>query len=314
MIQDAKKQLTLWMMKNPPWTIVYGLARSLIALGTLLTLLFNPASVFFKTQNQMLSFSDTFSLFLLFPDFRYIEIVKAVCICMLILVVIGWRPRITGFFHWWISYSFQNSAVTLDGGDQVAAVFTLLLLPLTLTDPRKWHWSPYEASFEKRPLEPYYRSLCWATLTIIRIQVAMLYFNSVIAKLMEEEWQNGTAVYYYLNDPMLGLPDALHGLFDFILQSKLVIIPTWGTLIVQTIMFCALFAPKTYWRLILFISIFMHEIFAVMLGLTSFSITVAGILVLFLVPAEKTVALNHYNPLFIRYNFFNKRKGRKLYG
>nr|MDH3091374.1 hypothetical protein [Bacillus velezensis] len=188
------------------------------------------------------------------------------------------------------------------------------LLPLTLTDPRKWHWSPYEASFEKRPLEPYYRSLCWATLTIIRIQVAMLYFNSVIAKLMEEEWQNGTAVYYYLNDPMLGLPDALHGLFDFILQSKLVIIPTWGTLIVQTIMFCALFAPKTYWRLILFISIFMHEIFAVMLGLTSFSITVAGILVLFLVPAEKTVALNHYNPLFIRYNFFNKRKRRKLYG
>ena len=93
----CKKQLTLWMMKNPPWTNVYGLARSLIALGTLLTLLFNPASVFFKTQNQMLSFSDTFSLFLLFPDFRYIEIVKAVCICMLILVVIGWRPRLTGF-------------------------------------------------------------------------------------------------------------------------------------------------------------------------------------------------------------------------
>ncbi|MFH6682314.1 hypothetical protein RI119_04800 [Bacillus amyloliquefaciens] len=105
-------------------------------------------------QNAKLSFSDTFSLFLLFPDFRYIEIVKAVCICILILVVIGWRPRLTGFFHWWISYSFQNSAVTLDGGDQVAAVFTLLLLPLTLTDPRKWHWSPYEASFEKRPLEP----------------------------------------------------------------------------------------------------------------------------------------------------------------
>nr|WGD99913.1 hypothetical protein P5644_16585 [Bacillus velezensis] len=129
MIQDAKKRLTLWMMKNPPWTNVYGLARSLIALGTLLTLLFNPASVFFKTQNQMLSFSDTFSLFLLFPDFRYIEIVKAVCICMLILVVIGWRPRITGFFHWWISYSFQNSAVTLDGGDQVVAVFTLSLAP-----------------------------------------------------------------------------------------------------------------------------------------------------------------------------------------
>nr|MDH3077941.1 hypothetical protein [Bacillus velezensis] len=35
MIQDAKKRLTLWMMKNPPWTNVYGLARSLIALGTL---------------------------------------------------------------------------------------------------------------------------------------------------------------------------------------------------------------------------------------------------------------------------------------
>ncbi|WP_309248286.1 sporulation-delaying protein SdpB family protein [Bacillus nakamurai] len=314
MMQDAKKQLTSWIMENPPWTNVYGLARSLIALGTLLTLLFNPASVFFKTQNQVLDFSNTFSLFLLFPDFQHIEIIKAVCVCILVLVVIGWRPRLTGFFHWWISYSFQNSAVTLDGGDQIAAVFTLLLLPLTLTDPRKWHWAPYEESYAERRLEPYYRSLCWATLTVIRIQVAMLYFNSIVAKLMEEEWQNGTAVYYYLNDPMLGLPDALHGLFDFMLQSKLVMIPTWGTLIVQTIMFCALFAPKKYWRLVLFISIFMHEIFAVMLGLTSFSITVSGILVLFLIPAEKTVAWNHFTKPFFRYNFLNKRNRRKIFG
>ena len=124
----------------------------------------------------------------------------------------------------------------------------------------------------------------------------MLYFNSVIAKLMEEEWQNGTAVYYYLNDPMLGLPDALHGLFDFILQSKLVIIPTWGTLIVQTIMFCALFAPKTYWRLILFISILCTKSLPLCWGLPRFPLRWLVFWSCFGAGRE-TVALNHYNPL-----------------
>ena len=115
----------------------------------------------------------------------------------------------------------------------------------------------------------------------------MLYFNSVIAKLMEEEWQNGTAVYYYLNDPMLGLPDALHGLFDFILQSACHH-PDLGHA------HCANHYVLRFVRSenilasdIVYIH-FMHEIFAVMLGLTSFSITVAGILVLFLVPAENS--------------------------
>ncbi|MFE7378652.1 sporulation-delaying protein SdpB family protein [Bacillus cereus] len=298
-VERLGKQLTNWASNTIPWTNVYGVARSLMALATLLTLLLNDTSVFFKTQDKQLDFSHTFSIFLLSPHFKHIELIKWLCIFILFLVVIGWRPRVTALFHWWIAYSFQNSALTLDGGDQVAAVFTFLLLPIALTDSRKWHWSSYN---DTRKYEIYYRLMALLTINIIRIQVAMLYFNSVAAKLREDDWINGTAVYYYLNDYMLGLPEPLLKLSGFVLNSELVVLPTWGTLIVQTILVCGLFAPKKSWKYILLVGILMHEVFAIMLGLISFSMTVCGILTLYLVPVEKNINFKYCNCFKMLYN------------
>jgi len=48
---------------------------------------------------------------------------------------------ITGALHWYVAYSFINSATVIDGGDHIASILAFLLLPVTLTDTRKWHWS-----------------------------------------------------------------------------------------------------------------------------------------------------------------------------
>lgn len=63
-------------------------------------------------------------------DYMYLNIIKWLAIVLLIIIASGWRPRFTGIIHWWICYSLQNSALTLDGGEQVSAVITLLLILL----------------------------------------------------------------------------------------------------------------------------------------------------------------------------------------
>jgi hypothetical protein len=67
----------------------------------------------------------------------------------------------------------------------------------------------------------------------------------------------------------------------------LVVLPTWGTLILQFTLFAAFFASKKTWKYYLALAIIMHEMFALMLGLTSFSIIMIGALILYLRPLEQ---------------------------
>ena len=270
-------------------TNVYGLARSLIALSTLLTFLLNPVQDLFLPMSgidQYPTGNGLFSLFNLVPDnYIYLSMVKWLFSIILLLIVVGWRPRFTGIIHWYISYSFYTAAATLDGGDQVAVALTFLMIPITLVDSRKWHWNSMEFNNDFSrivAIVPYY---------MIRFQVALIYLHSFLAKVQREEWINGTAVYYYLQDPLFGLNNFVLTLVNPILSSWLVVIPTWGTLIVQLVLFGALFAPKYYWKYYFALGIFMHEIFALMLGLFSFSIAMTGALILYLTPINKELSI-----------------------
>ncbi|RLL39808.1 hypothetical protein D8M04_19835 [Oceanobacillus piezotolerans] len=281
------KKLENWLHNANPWTNVYGLARTLLATSTLLTLLFNPTGNFFKPS----SFSETYpncsnrySIFCLI-DFNDTEliIIKWICILILGIVASGWRPRFTGIFHAWITFSFYNSAVAVDGGEQVATVFSLILLPITLTDNRKWHWQDPPQSRDEIS-----KVIGMTSYYALRVQVAILYFHSVVAKISEEEWIDGTAVWYYIQSPMLGFHPDLLNIFKPLLTTPLIVVPTWGTLILQFILVMALVIDKKYWKYILIAAMFMHEIFAIALGLISFSLAVIAVLLMYLRPLEET--------------------------
>ena len=134
------RKIISFLTKNHAWTNVYGTARSLLALGTLLTFLTTKTDVLFVEIGMRDGFCDALqiSLFCLVENFL---ISKLIAIFILILVVIGWRPQITSIFHCWIMYSFANSATILDGGDHIGLIISLLILPISLTDKRKWHWN-----------------------------------------------------------------------------------------------------------------------------------------------------------------------------
>lgn len=290
--------------KLTPWTNVYGLSRSILAFSTFLTLLLNDVSYLFKPASGMDDYPAKIILkhtFFSFGENNYLtlNILKLIALVILFLVIIGWRPRITAIPHWYLMVSLQNNLTVVDGGTQIAAVLTLLMIPIALMDDRKWHWQVSTKT------NLYAKILSFVTYNVIRIQIALLYFDSIVKKLAVDEWIDGTAVYYYINDPIVGFNSFFENISHWFVDSPLIVLPTWGTLLVQTVLFLALFAPKKYWPSILVIGIFMHEIFALLLGLVSFSITMTGVLIIYLLPIENQLNFSKF------YNRFKKKKNQE---
>jgi len=294
MYQNLGLKIHNWVIGQNPWTNVYGFARSLLALSTLLTLLLNDVTTFFRPIAGVDTYpncaNNSISLFCLVPaDYFYLNIAKWIAIVILFVTISGWRPRITGVLHWWVAYSFQTSAVTLDGGEQVAQVLTLLLVPITLTDSRKWHWKNVESNkYSVKNLHA--RVVALIFLGCIKFQVSIIYFHAAVAKYFEVEWIDGTALYYYLSDPMLGLPGFLKTFADPILSSPLVALLTWGTTVLEAFLFLGLFAKDKWKKPLLIGGIVLHASIAIMLGLISFSIIMFAALILYLRPVDE-----HFN-------------------
>ncbi|MFJ7161022.1 sporulation-delaying protein SdpB family protein [Bacillus safensis] len=290
-LNHINEKIFNWVSNNYPWTNVYGLSRSVMACATAFTLIVNDASILFRPASGIEEYpycpDGIPSIFCISSvDYFHLNLIRWISILLLLVVASGWRPRITGIVHWWICYSLQVSAITIDGGEQVSAVFTLLLLPITLTDSRKWHWINEKNHNIKSDTEFIKRIIANISFCVIRIQVSILYFDSFISKLGQQEWVDGTAVYYYSQHIMLGFPNIILNTIGVVLVSKLVVFATWGTLVIQFLLFAAIISPKKSWNVIFLIGFFMHDIFAIMFGLISFSMIMSSILILYLRPPE----------------------------
>ncbi len=111
---------------------------------------------------------------------------------ILILVIIGIKPRYTGIFHWYTAFSFYASCRIIDGGDHAHSILSLLILPLTLMDNRKWYWSTKTSEGNGNFI---FNSIAWSFVMLIRIQVSVVYLHAVATKVEVKEWIDGTAVY-----------------------------------------------------------------------------------------------------------------------
>jgi antimicrobial peptide system SdpB family protein len=285
---DTAKKATL------PWSNVYGVARSLLAFGTLLTLLFNDADLLFRPDggevNGAMGRQGLFqgSLFFLVPP-EYLEMARWFSIFILLLVVSGWRPRITGVLHWWIAYSFAAATLTVDGGDQVAAVLALWLIPVTLTDGRKWHWSPPEpVGTDPRLRTLVAAQIAMSTLLFARLQVAIIYFQAGIAKLGVPEWANGTALYYWFTHPVHGMSAAVQPLVMPLLTNPLTVtLLTWGVIVLEVALFAGLTMDRRWRPFLLVLGLFFHLGIIIVHGLVSFFFSMAAALILLLRPVDE---------------------------
>lgn len=280
-----------WSRTSDPWSNVYGFARTLIAASTALTLAFNRTSVLFLPgpSGEAPLFCDGVKragYFCAFPADR-LELSRWIAVALLALVASGWRPRITGMLHWWISFGLHAGARTVDGGDSAAAVLTLLLLPVTLSDPRAWHWQASPAP-KYTDLDDARRLFALVALLFVRVQVAGIYFHACIGKLGVEEWTNGTALYYWLQSPMFGASGVvLRALHPLLLNGLTLTLLTWSVLVLEYLLSAALFMPKRFWAPLLWSGIAMHAGIILVHGLVTFSTVMFAALVLYLRPVER---------------------------
>jgi antimicrobial peptide system SdpB family protein len=279
-----------WASAVDPWTNVYGLARTLLAVGSAATLAFSHSHTLFRAALQMPSAPfcqgpAKIGLFCLFPA-GHLEIARWAAVAILLTVASGWRPRVTGIPHWWVSYSLHTSSSLTDGGDQVTSILTLLLLPLTLTDRRRWHWHrPLGAA--SRGIQEVKRLVALSALLMARVQVASVYFQAAYAKLSVEEWANGTALYYWMTDDSWGAPRWLLPVFVPLLSHGVTVaLMTWGAVLLEIVLFMALTMPRRAWAYLLPLGIAFHAAIAVVHGLGSFALAMMGALILYLRPVE----------------------------
>lgn len=266
-----------------PWTNVYGLARSMLALATLLTLIADSSERLFDPMlvPDVGSFdrSAVVGASLFFLARNHLAAAKLLACAVLLLVIIGWRPRLTALPHWWVSYSFAASASLIDGGDQIAATLTLLLLPVALTDDRAWHWRRTGTGGKAASTAA---QTGWL---LIRAQVAVIYLFAAVLKFPAEEWANGTALYYVWTDPAFGAPGLLRPATDWIGRTALVVPLTWSVLALELALAAALVAPFRFRRRLLPLALLFHLGIAVLHGMPTFALTMSAALVLYLRPA-----------------------------
>ncbi len=277
-----------------PWTNVYGLARSLLALATAGTLVCNNSTVLFHPTSanpdalRMVGGPAMFGIFHLFGA-QHLELARWIAVVVLAIVATGWQPRITALLHWWVAASFQVNAVVLDGGDQVASVLTLLLLPVALTDSRVWHWSK---SCERHGSENVTTSRIVGAIGLIgvRVQVSGIYFHAALGKCKVPEWSDGTALYYWFTHPTFGAPAYLAPFIGIVTRhGALLTTMTWSVVALEFLLAAALVMPQKGWRATLVLGIALHMGIAIIHGLMSFSIVMVSALILYLWPAEREI-------------------------
>lgn len=286
--RDIKGLAIKYSLQNP-YTNVYGLARSLMAFATLLTLVFNDWGLLFPAYHvqsiPVETIFDQFNIFLLF-GYDHIRLVICLCIFLLCLVMTGILPQVTSVFHFWIAYSFFRCSPTIDGGDQIISIITLLLIPFSFFDNRFNHWNvPKEGN------RRYINIFANVVMLFIQIQISALYFHSVVEKLKIHEWVNGTDVYYWFSHNVFGLPSWLRFIEPVFYSGFIVTTFTWGTLLLELFLFVAIFMSGKWRKRFFVLGVFFHFGILLVHGLVSFFFAMAGSLILYLIPAHHFLCL-----------------------
>lgn len=285
-------KLLNYLKSNSVHTPALAVARMLLALGMLLTLLCNDMGIIANHSYPALPDYHALhttatsvplkqlDLFMIMPP----GIAKGIVIAILLLVMTGLAPQITSVLHLIACFSCHNYFLVVNGGDEVAFVMSLLLIPLCLTDPRLNQWQRSKTAIPSR------RNITAnIALLVIQIQAAYVYLSAGYGKLSSPVWRQGTAVYYYTSHYRLGAAGWLQHVNEWITLSPLVKMLSWGVIGFELLLaMCLFFPPRIRHRFFIPALVF-HFLIIINFGLISFFFSMAGMLVLYLRPVASKV-------------------------
>lgn len=287
-----------------PWTNCFGAARSLIALGPLLTLMCTRGSdLFFPLAGDSpgqahCGGAGRVLLFCLDGGQQHLELKRWVAGTVLAMVVSGWRPRITCIPHAYVAYSYFWCLSAPEGGDQIASILALLLIPVCITDRRIWHWqsTKLEAVSDDRTghtrvLLQLSRSVAAIAVALVKLQISWLYVQAGISKLSSQDWVSGAAMYYWARNATFGAPSWQHPIVYWLTrQPVLVGAMTWVPIAIEISIGISLLLPYRARIPLLVAGLGFHFLIGLIVGLWSFAIIMWGCLLFLLSPAGLSLA------------------------
>ncbi len=261
---------------------VLGAGRSLLALATLSALVATPSRGLFvytpdNPSGTRCGGVRTIALWCVGGQGHTVTTVRLIApVVVLAAVVAGFSPRWTCVPHWYVTFSLGTTMTLPNGGDSVARIAALLLIPMCLGDDRRWHWRR-----PARPLPPRWRGAAYAGHLFLRLQVAIIYLSAVMAKLTVGSWRDGSFMYQVFHDPYYGPPAFIRPLVGAVLDAPpLVRGLTWGTIAIELAIAASMAGGPRVRRVALGLAIALHGSIAVMLGLASFGLTMIALLAL----------------------------------
>jgi antimicrobial peptide system SdpB family protein len=117
-----------------------AVGRVLLALAQLATLAFNSDGVLFAQPDGMRCDGlGALSMWCLVQGTNHgLLVIRIVSISVLLVVLSGYRPRLTCVPHWYVAFGMIIAMPVANGGDRALQVATLLLIPVCLGDDRTW--------------------------------------------------------------------------------------------------------------------------------------------------------------------------------
>lgn len=265
-------------------------ARALLALATLLTLAVNSGPTLFHSSDPVTAAAPECSgvpavgLFCLIPDPDVARWIGAGLLCT---VLAGLFPPVTAVLHWYVSVSVFWTITPMEGGDQLAAIVTLMLIPVCLTDTRwmVWRHAPKPSSRTRNIIGN-------TALLLIAAQLVIVYANSAIAKFSSAPWVEGTALWYWMQHPAFGAPAWLSGpALDLLAQPLGTALLTWGTIALELVVTASIFSTQRRVRLVGWsLGVLFHLLIAVVIGLVSFGMVMVAALTLVLLARPTSAA------------------------
>jgi len=248
--------------------------RSLLALAELTVLLATPGRILFgstpyASPDRLCSGVGMLSLWCVQGAGTQPGTVNlTIAVVILGAVVVGLWPRWLCVPHWYVAFSVATRMVVPNGGEDVAQILTMLLIPVCLGDTRTCQWRRPD-----HPMAPGWRGSAYAGYLLLRCQIAIIYLDASLSKLEFHSWQSGTAVPILLNNPQFGLPLEIRPAVERWLSPVWIgAAVTWAVIAIEiTVAVTMLFGTRVR-RVGLVLAVCLHLAIVIVMGLFSFGL------------------------------------------
>jgi antimicrobial peptide system SdpB family protein len=161
-----------------------------------------------------------------------------------------------------------------NGGDAIAQITTMLLIPMCLGDNRVWQWTS-----PAQPLAPSWRGSAFAAHLALRVQISLIYLGAVSEKVADPMWQHGSALFVVAYHPQYGFPLPVRDLLAPVLNSYwCVAVLSWSVIVLQVGVALLILGRRRHRIVALVLGCGLHLGIMVLMSLVSFGLVMIALL------------------------------------